>query len=51
MFLNKYDLLEKKLESGVPAKKFMPSFGDRDNTAGVFAKCALIRVSVAVFGF
>lgn len=41
VFLNKYDLLEKKLASGVKAKKYMPSFGDRENSAPVVAKCKL----------
>ena len=41
MFLNKYDLLEKKLGSGVKVKKYMPSFGDRENSAPVVAKCKL----------
>ncbi|KAH9948058.1 G-alpha-domain-containing protein [Amylocystis lapponica] len=38
LFLNKYDLLQKKLKSGVLARKFMTSFGDRENSGPVFAK-------------
>ncbi|KAI9061527.1 G-alpha-domain-containing protein [Trametes sanguinea] len=38
LFLNKYDLLEKKLRSGVPVKKYLPSFGDRENSAPVLAQ-------------
>lgn len=40
MFLNKYDLLSKKLKAGVAIKKHLSSYGDRENTAPVFAKCA-----------
>ncbi|KAI0674729.1 G-alpha-domain-containing protein [Trametes maxima] len=38
LFLNKYDLLEKKLRSGTPVKKYLPSFGDRENSASVLAQ-------------
>ncbi|CDO76678.1 hypothetical protein BN946_scf184305.g10 [Trametes cinnabarina] len=38
LFLNKYDLLEKKLRSGVKVKKYLPSFGDRENSAPVLAQ-------------
>ncbi|TFY58140.1 hypothetical protein EVJ58_g6593, partial [Rhodofomes roseus] len=38
LFLNKYDLLAKKLKAGVPIKKHLSSYGDRENTAPVFAK-------------
>ncbi|KAL7283882.1 hypothetical protein ACG7TL_001153 [Trametes sanguinea] len=38
LFLNKYDLLEKKLRSGVQVKKYLPSFGDRENSAPVLAQ-------------
>ncbi|KAI0077025.1 G-protein alpha subunit [Panus rudis PR-1116 ss-1] len=31
LFLNKCDLLEKKLQSGVKVRKYIPSFGDRKN--------------------
>ena len=40
LFLNKCDLLEKKLMSGVKVRHFVPSFGDRSNTLPVVAKCA-----------
>ncbi|EJD04654.1 G-alpha-domain-containing protein [Fomitiporia mediterranea MF3/22] len=38
LFLNKCDLLDKKLRSGVMVKDFVPSFGDRSNTLGTVAK-------------
>ncbi|KAI0324728.1 G-alpha-domain-containing protein [Cubamyces sp. BRFM 1775] len=37
LFLNKYDLLEKKLRSGIQVRKYLPSFGDRENSAPVLA--------------
>lgn len=40
VFLNKYDLLARKLKSGVKVKKYLSSFGDRENSAAVLAKCA-----------
>ncbi|OSX63793.1 hypothetical protein POSPLADRAFT_1169191 [Postia placenta MAD-698-R-SB12] len=38
LFLNKYDLLARKLKSGVKVKKYLSSFGDRENSAAVLAK-------------
>jgi len=38
LFLNKYDLLAKKLKSGVKIAKYLSSFGDRENSAPVLAK-------------
>ncbi|CAL1708400.1 unnamed protein product [Somion occarium] len=38
LFLNKYDLLVKKLQSGVQARDFVTNYGDRENDAAVFAK-------------
>lgn len=39
MFLNKYDLLEKKLEGGTRVNKYLPSFADRENDAATLARC------------
>ena len=39
VFLNKCDLLEKKLKSGVRVNKYIPRYGDRENKMSVFAKC------------
>ncbi|KAL4252694.1 P-loop containing nucleoside triphosphate hydrolase [Abortiporus biennis] len=38
LFMNKYDLLEKKLKSGVQINHYLTSYGDRDNEAGTFSK-------------
>ncbi|KAI0761029.1 guanine nucleotide binding protein, alpha subunit [Trametes elegans] len=38
LFLNKYDLLEKKLRGGTPVRKYLPSFGERENSAPVLAQ-------------
>ena len=40
LFLNKCDLLEKKLLSAVMVRHFVPSFGDRSNTLPTVANCA-----------
>ena len=40
MFLNKFDLLEKKLEAGVKVNRFLPSFAERENSAPILARCA-----------
>lgn len=39
VFLNKCDLLEKKLKAGAKVKKYIPRYGDRENKATVFGKC------------
>jgi hypothetical protein len=39
--MNKCDLLEKKIKSGVIVKKSLPSFGDRPNDAASVTKCEL----------
>ncbi|KAH9932360.1 G-protein alpha subunit [Fomitopsis serialis] len=38
LFLNKYDLLAKKLKAGATINKHLSSYGERENTAPVFAK-------------
>ncbi|KAF7359810.1 Guanine nucleotide-binding protein alpha-4 subunit [Mycena venus] len=38
VFLNKCDLLKRKLQSGVQVNKYMISFGNRDNEVGVVVK-------------
>ena len=40
LFLNKCDLLEKKLASGVKVSRYVPSFGDRRNDAATVTHCA-----------
>ena len=39
MFLNKCDLLEKKIGRGVSVKKHLPSYGERPNETGAVIKC------------
>ena len=39
--MNKCDLLDKKIKSGVNVKKSLPSFGDRSNDASTVIKCEL----------
>ncbi|PIL26881.1 hypothetical protein GSI_11061 [Ganoderma sinense ZZ0214-1] len=38
LFLNKHDLLEKKLAAGARVNKYLPSFGDRENNAATLAR-------------
>ncbi|KAJ3476224.1 hypothetical protein NLI96_g11307 [Meripilus lineatus] len=38
LFMNKYDLLQKKLESGVKVNRFLTSYADRENKASTVAK-------------
>jgi len=38
LFLNKCDLLKRKLKSGVQVAKYLPSFGERSNDAGTVVK-------------
>jgi hypothetical protein len=39
LFLNKCDLLKRKLRAGVQVKHYLPSFGARPNEAGAVVKC------------
>jgi hypothetical protein len=39
LFLNKCDLLEKKLRAGVKVRTHVPSFGDRSNDVDTVKKC------------
>ncbi|KAF8887649.1 G-protein alpha subunit [Gymnopilus junonius] len=38
LFLNKCDILKKKLKAGIMVKKYMPSYGDRPNDVGHVVK-------------
>ncbi|KAK7685083.1 hypothetical protein QCA50_011920 [Cerrena zonata] len=38
LFLNKFDLLDKKLKSGVKANAYLTNYGDRPNDGQLFAK-------------
>ena len=48
LFLNKCDILELKLKSGVRLQKYVRSFGDRANDPEVAQKCGYMRVSSAL---
>lgn len=37
--MNKYDLLEKKLEAGAQVNRYMTSYGARANDAAAFSAC------------
>ena len=39
LFLNKCDLLRRKLKRGVKVKQYLPSFGDRENDLTHVIKC------------
>jgi hypothetical protein len=39
LFLNKYDLLAKKLKRGVKVRDYISSYGERENTPEVAVKC------------
>ena len=39
LFLNKYDLLAKKLNRGVKVREYISSFADRENTPEAVVKC------------
>lgn len=49
LFLNKCDLLDRKLKAGVLVKDFVPSFGDRSNTLATVAKCRLESIFLSTF--
>ena len=46
VFMNKCDLLEKKIRKGVSVKKYLPSYGERSNDAAVFTKCGGFSLSL-----
>src|SRR5579863_4925731 len=52
LFLNKCDLLEEKLQSGVQVRTHVPSFGDRSNDVETVKKCkrSFLPVPAFVFG-
>src|SRR6266446_3789359 len=41
LFLNKCDLLRRKLKRGVRVNQFLPSFGDRENEVITVVKCEI----------
>ncbi len=50
LFLNKCDLLEQKLRSGVQVRSHVPSFGDRSNDVETVKKCECSFLLVSAFG-
>lgn len=40
LFLNKCDVLDRKLKQGIKVRDHVPSFGDRENDLHTVAKCA-----------
>jgi guanine nucleotide-binding protein alpha-1 subunit len=40
VFMNKCDILQRKIESGIKVNKYMTSYGSRENSVEVFSKCA-----------
>lgn len=43
--MNKCDLLDKKLKGGVSVKKYIPRYGDRENSMPMFGRCTYPFVS------
>ena len=43
LFLNKCDILESKLNSGIRLAKYVRSYGDRPNDLETASKCASLR--------
>jgi hypothetical protein len=43
LFLNKCDLLRRKLKRGIKVNKYLPSFGDRPNEVITVVKCKLFK--------
>ena len=44
LFLNKCDLLERKLRSGLQVKTYLPSFGERSNDVRTVIKCTSFSI-------
>lgn len=42
LFLNKCDLLDQKLRSGIKLNHFLTSYGERSNTTGTVVKCTFL---------
>jgi hypothetical protein len=45
LFLNKCDLLRRKLKRGIKVNQYLPSFGDRPNEVMTVVKCKSLEVS------
>ena len=44
LFLNKCDLLRRKLKRGIKVNKYLPSFGDRPNEVMTVVKCKSFKL-------
>ena len=49
LFLNKCDLLRRKLRRGIKVNQFLPSFGDRLNDVTTVVKCKSRRFLINIF--
>lgn len=47
LFLNKYDLLGKKLKRGVKVRDYISSYADRENTPKAAVKCTCLLSTVS----
>jgi len=50
LFLNKYDLLAKKLKRGVKVRDYISSYGERENIPETAVKCMCSKPTVPRFG-
>ncbi len=46
VFMNKCDVLQRKLASGVRINEHLPSFADRTNDYATFTQCMFLRYSL-----
>jgi hypothetical protein len=49
LFLNKCDLLRRKLKRGVKVNQYLPSFGDRPNELMTVVRCKYLRFVINIF--
>ena len=49
LFLNKCDLLRRKLKRGIQVNQFLPSFGDRPNEVSTVVKCKSRRFLIKTY--
>jgi len=46
LFLNKIDLLDRKLRSGMKINAYLPSYGERSNDTGNVVRCEFFFLSL-----
>lgn len=49
LFLNKFDLLAKKLKRGVKIRDYISSYGDRENDPEVAVKCTFLPAALRIW--